>query len=904
MKAKIITITILALLTGNIFSLPLSIEPDNNQMVFVKNGKNLAVHYPGEKAITKDNYLECKGVNGQIYANYIPGEGDFSINARIRIKEFNSTAAAFRLGNSFFGFDGQGNTIYTNGPLFPGGVKTLEFNENRIKENTWFDFGVIKKDTSLKVFINSDLIYEVVVKRTLEGKIGLEPQRAIMHVSDFSASGNLYTISTLPHKYSIPLIDISGEKERQLTVDKEEALYLGHPSTYLMEDNKTMLIFYPKGHGKGSIVMKKSLDRGKTWSDRLEVPENWQTSKEVPTVYETVDKNGVKRLVLFSGLYPVRRAISEDNGENWTALESVGDFGGIVVMSDMIKLKNGDYMAFFHDDGRFIKNSLKVTPKFFVYKTVSNDGGITWSSPEIVCTHEKMKLCEPGIIRSPDGSQIAMLLRENGRKYNSGIVFSNDEGESWSAPREVHASLTGDRHQCLYAPDGRIVVTFRDMAEFSPTKGDFVAWVGTYKDLLEGNEGQYRIRLLDNKDSWDCGYPGFEVFPDGTFYAVTYGIWDKGDLNYIKSTTFKLEEIDKKAKEIPKYIDVFKENIEGYDTYRIPSLLTSNKGTLLAFCEGRSSRSDHAHNDIVLKRSTNNGKSWEKLQIVAEDGDNTLSNPLAVVVSETGRILLMFQRYPEGFHEREVVPGLEGSKICRTYITHSDDDGKVWSEPKEITSSVKRPTWVTSTAGGPGNGIQIKNGKYKGRLIMPFNQGPYGKWKVYAVISDDLGESWFYGEVAFEEDPGLGNEVQMVELSDGSVMLNSRSANGLMQRKTAISNDGGENWTGLIDDPNLVEPICMGSIIRYSFADKRNKSRIIFANPATKVGRMFGSLKLSYDEGKTWEMEKCIYNGSYAYSSICKMKNDNIGVLFERDEYSSISFMPVNLEWLTSNQEK
>jgi len=720
--------------------------------------------------------------------------------------------------------------------------------------------------------------------------------------NQFIKAGKIDTISTLPHKYTIPIIDISGENERHVIVDKEKELYLGHPSTHLMDDNQTMLIFYPKGHGKGAIVMKKSKDAGLSWSERLEVPENWAGSKEVPTVYELVDKKGTKRLILFSGLYPARRSVSEDNGITWGPLEPVGNFGGIVVMGDMIKLKNSDYMAFFHDDGRFIKNSNKRSSAYYVYSTISGDGGLTWSNPELVTSHQTMKLCEPGVVRSPNGQQIAMLLRENSRKFNSAIIFSDNEGKTWSEPREVPASLTGDRHQCLYAPDGRLVITFRDMAEFSPSQGDFVAWVGTYEDLVKCKEGQYRIRLLDNKESWDCGYPGFELLSDGTFYAVTYGRWEKNEMNYIKSTRFKLSEIDKKAKEIPQYVNVFVEKTENYDTFRIPSIITTKKGSILAFCEGRSNKSDHAQNDIVLKRSRNNGKTWGKIQVVAQDGENSLSNPMVVEVEETGRIILMFQRYPDGYHEREVVPGLEGSTICRSFISYSDNDGLFWSDPKEITSSVKRPTWVTSIAGGPGIGIQLKHGKYKGRLIMPFNQGPYGKWKVYSVISDDLGDSWFYGEIAFEEDPGMGNEVQMVELSDGSVMLNSRSANAIKQRKTAISHDGGENWTGLVDDANLVEPMCMGSIIRYSFPENGDKSRIIFSIPSTKSGRMFGCLKVSFDEGKSWDTEKFIYNGSYAYSCLTKMKNGNIGVLFERDNYSAISFMPVKLDWLTDNK--
>ena len=351
-----------------------------------------------------------------------------------------------------------------------------------------------------------------------------------------------------PKKYTIPIIDISDETRRQVIIDKEDGQYLGHPTTVLLEDNKTMIIVYPKGHGRGAIVMKRSNDAGLTWSDRLHVPENWSTSLEVPTIYRTEDKNGVKRLIMFSGLYPIRMAYSEDDGFTWTQLEPIGDFGGIVAMGDVIRLNNGKYMAFFHDDGRFFSKGGKWANKFFVYKTISKDGGLTWGSPKVVTTHNWAHLCEPGLIRSPGGNQLAMLLRENSRKYNSMVVFSNDEGNTWSEPSELPASLTGDRHQCLYAPDGRIVVAFRDVTGISPTKGDFVAWVGTYDDIVNDNEGQYRIRLLDNKNRWDCGYPGLELLPDGTFIATTYGHWDEGEEPYIKSVRFKLEEIDEKAK--------------------------------------------------------------------------------------------------------------------------------------------------------------------------------------------------------------------------------------------------------------------------------------------------------------------------------------------------------------------
>ena len=156
----------------------------------------------------------------------------------------------------------------------------------------------------------------------------------------------------MPPSYTIPTIDLADQTHRQIVVDKEEGQYLGHVSTVLLEDQQTIIAVYPKGHGGGTVVMKKSFDTGLTWTERLEVPENWATSKEVPTIHRVVDRQGVKRLILFSGLYPIRMAVSEDDGVTWSQLEAIGDFGGIVAMGDVVRLQNGNYMAFFHDDGR------------------------------------------------------------------------------------------------------------------------------------------------------------------------------------------------------------------------------------------------------------------------------------------------------------------------------------------------------------------------------------------------------------------------------------------------------------------------------------------------------------------------------------------------------------------------
>ena len=347
-------------------------------------------------------------------------------------------------------------------------------------------------------------------------------------------------------------IDLAADTDRQTVVDREPGQYLGHPTTVLLEDGSTMLIVYPKGHGRGPIVMQRSEDGGLTWSGRLPVPDNWATSQETPTIHRVIDpETGARRLIMFSGLYPIRMASSEDDGRTWTPLEPIGDYGGIVAMGAVERLADGSYAAWFHDDGRFIAEGGQRSEDMTLFQIESSDAGRTWSSPRTLWKQSDIHLCEPGVIRSPDGTELAMLLRENRRARNSHVMFSDDEAATWTDPRELPRALTGDRHTGRYAPDGRLLISFRDTAKDSPTQGDWVAWVGTYEDIREGREGQYRVRLMDNHHRWDCAYPGVEVLPDGTFVVTTYGHWTEGEQPYIVSVRLTLDELDEIARAAP-----------------------------------------------------------------------------------------------------------------------------------------------------------------------------------------------------------------------------------------------------------------------------------------------------------------------------------------------------------------
>jgi len=415
--------------------------------------------------------------------------------------------------------------------------------------------------------------------------------------------------------------------------------------------------------------------------------------------------------------------------------------------------------------------------------------------------------------------------------------------------------------------------------------------------------------LQPTTDVFDRGaWIDFEVTRNNTtlFYQINgkaiYVAKDAGQefkqvgLNPFRST-MQLSDVTVQGnlKEAPKpipYTDVFVQGKDKYPRIRIPAIVTTKQGTLLAFAEGRQG-GDHSKNDIILKRSTDGGKTWGPLQVVHEAGDLCLNNPQPVVLPETGRVLLIYQRNKYG--ERQVVPGFDGEGSAYTLLQYSDDDGKTWSKPRDITRGVKRPAPITSQASGPGVGIVLRRGPHKGRIIMPFNQGPFGKWKVYAAYSDDNGKTWKYGDTAPDGEKGLGNEVQMVELADGSVMLNSRSSGGNRCRKTAISRDGGLTWSTLQDDPTLIEPQCQGSILRYSDPADGKPGILLFANPASQSSRKNGTLRISKDDGKTWPTSKLIYPGGYAYSCLTVLKDGSVGVLFERDGYQRISFSRLTL---------
>ena len=341
--------------------------------------------------------------------------------------------------------------------------------------------------------------------------------------------------------------------------------------------------------------------------------------------------------------------------------------------------------------------------------------------------------------------------------------------------------------------------------------------------------------------------------------------------------------------------DVFVGGEGGHAVYRIPSIIRTTSGRLLAFAEARGSQADNGSNNLVVRSSDDAGATWGAMRTVCDEPGRSLNNPCAVNLTSgphAGRILLMFQSYPTGKGEGSVATGFDGPDTCRTLLMHSDDRGETWSPPRDVSRQVKRPAPVTSVATGPGIGIQLVSGSHAGRVVMPFNEGPAGKWRVYAAVSDDGGDEWKLGEPAPEDSAGHGNEVQMAERPDGSLLLVARQFGGGGRRKSAVSTDGGASWSTLRAVPDLVDPSCMGGLVA---AASIGAPCLVCTGPASATDRTNGQAWISTDGGATWPRALPIYPGSFAYSVPVALGDSRIGILFERDSTSKISFITLEL---------
>lgn len=338
-------------------------------------------------------------------------------------------------------------------------------------------------------------------------------------------------------------------------------------------------------------------------------------------------------------------------------------------------------------------------------------------------------------------------------------------------------------------------------------------------------------------------------------------------------------------------VDVFASGKDGYHTYRIPALLITPRGTVLAFCEGRkTSAGDSGDIDMLLKRSADGGKTFSPAQVVWDDAQNTCGNPCPILDRDTGTLFLLMTRNLGTDHERDISAGK--AKESRTvWITRSTDDGITWSKPEEITATTKQKDW-TWYATGPGAGIQTR----AGRLIAPCDhKTPDGQYNSHLVYSDDHGKTWKIGGIA----KPLVNECKVVELSDGKLLLNMRNYDRKQKnRAIATSADGGMTWSALSHDRTLVEPICQASLMALPDPAGKSSQRFLFSNPASGKREKL-TLRLSEDDCKTWPRSLLLHAGPAAYSDLAALADGTILCLYERGEknaYQLISLARLKVE--------
>lgn len=336
----------------------------------------------------------------------------------------------------------------------------------------------------------------------------------------------------------------------------------------------------------------------------------------------------------------------------------------------------------------------------------------------------------------------------------------------------------------------------------------------------------------------------------------------------------------------------------GYHTYRIPALVVATTGNVLAFCEGRrDGRGDSGKIDLVLKRSTDGGKSWLPMQLVRSDGENVCGNPAPVVDETTGRIFLLSTWNRGSDTEKAILNGASGD-TRRVFIMESADSGATWSVPREITADVKKPHWRWY-ATGPGNGIQLTSGPNKGRLLIPANHSDHSDpakhpYRSHVIYSDDHGATWKLGGIEEEKT----NESTLVELCDGRILHNMRSYHGRNARALATSADGGLTWSALTLDTNLVDSVCQASLLRIDCG------KILFANPASRKRENL-SIRISADDAKTWSSGRTLHAGPSAYSCLAKLADGTLLCAYERGEkspYDLIEFARFDERWIINSE--
>jgi sialidase-1 len=330
---------------------------------------------------------------------------------------------------------------------------------------------------------------------------------------------------------------------------------------------------------------------------------------------------------------------------------------------------------------------------------------------------------------------------------------------------------------------------------------------------------------------------------------------------------------------------LFQSGEASYFCFRIPALVVSGKGTVLAFAEARRTNcEDWDQIDLVLKRSEDGGRTWSDLRVLFHDGTRSVNQPAPILDRTTGLLWLVFCKDNQ-----------------QVFASQSADDGITWSAPREITEQTKDPTWKY-VAAGPGHGIQLSDGRLLVGAWGDTSPGPVTwppTWDVIeftlALYSDDHGITWHRGRPMYEN---LTEESMVVETAGKRVYMTLRSRQEKKHRAHAWSDDGGYSWSRVSFDETLPDPPAEASIVSLPASGTDSRARVLFANPASATDRSHLTVRMSEDECKTWPISRLLYGGSSAYSDLVVLPDREVLCLFEADSYSKMILARFNIAWL------
>jgi sialidase-1 len=653
---------------------------------------------------------------------------------------------------------------------------------------------------------------------------------------------------------------------------------MGNPTTVVDQQNGKIFVFMVKNDsthynqpdntfkdfavGERTIFYCSSTDEGASWSAPVNVTTTTQpagrTKDWIGPGVGIQKIHGVDKGTLIVPAYG-RNIYSDDHGVTWKQ----------AVYADGTK-KSTEATIIEKLNGDLIRNDRPITtlPRYRQVATGTLTGGFNnWASDTNL----------------PDPASQGSVWRYNDPEPNR-ILFLNSASQKTRTAMMIRISYDEGNSY----PIGREIPVFG----FEPGK------LGGYSSLTKTADRHVGALIEYNEDvKNNTTSQRSIVFSKFNLPWILNGVAEK-PTSMAKNTAAVLPPPPVTATTVEALNYIYKPGDNGYMCFRIPSMITTKTGMLLAFAEGRKKDcSDAGDIDLVLRRSSDGGKTWGALQVVWSDSTNTCGNPVPIQDVTTGKIWLISTWNYGTDHEKDIK--LQTSKHGRSpYVLSSDNDGKTWSTAREITNDVKPPGW-TWYATGPCHGVQISTGKYKGRLSVPVNHIEFatGKNFVHTIYSDDHGKTWKLGE----NTPQAGtNEVTMAEIGNGNLLMNIRNADrALKTRLVTTSTDGGQTWGDVTTDTTLIEPVCQGSLLSYQLS--KNKPVLFFINPANKLTRANITIRTSFDQGKTWPNSHVLFPGPSAYSDIAVYKKE-LACLYEAGitkPYEGIAFKTISIKELT-----